>query len=111
MGGLNGRIIKVNLMEEPTALRVTYFRGVKHVVNRDDIVPIPDNFIHVLALLVAAQIVPLYGIMLENQELNYLSQARKELDALKMQDNIFPSDMRFNPAYPFSGEQSMPNPA
>ena len=94
-----------------TSLWVTYFRGVKHVTGRDDPIPLPDNFMHVLALLIAAQIVPLYGIMMEQQDLNYLALARKELDALKMQDNIFPKDMRFNPNYPFSGEQSMPNPA
>jgi len=65
----------------------------------------------ILALFIAAQVVPLYGIFMEQQDLNYLSQARKELDALKQQDNIFPKDMRFNPSYPFSGEQSSSNPA
>ena len=104
---MNGRIIKVNIQNSGlSALRVTYFRGVKHVTQWDDVIPLPDNFIHILALFVAAQIVPLYGIMMEQQDLNYLSLARKELDALKAQDNIFPKDMRFNPSYPFTGEQT-----
>ena len=54
-------------------------------------------------------VVPLYGIMMQQQDLNYRSLARKELDYMKMADNIFPESTRFSPSYP-AISKPQPNP-
>lgn len=105
MWWLQWRIMEVYLPYDVTWLWVTYYRGPKHVTKRDDIIPVPDNFIHIIWYIIAAQCVPLYGIMMQQQDLNYWSIARKELDYLKKQDNIFPHKMIFNQDYPVTGEQ------
>ena len=46
---------------------------------------------------------------MQQQDLNYRSIARKELDYLKMADNVFPEKTRFDPAYPTVAKQQ-PNP-
>ena len=111
MWGLDWRIIKVNLADvtNVNSLFVTYYRGPKHITGRDDIVPIPDSFMHILWYIIAAHTVPLYGIMMAQQDLNYRSIARKELDFMKMADNVFPDSTRFDPSYPFA-EKAQPNP-
>ena len=38
--------------------------------------------------------------MLAQQDLNYWSLARKELDSLKAADNIFPSRMKYDENFP-----------
>jgi len=82
-------IIRVYLEIPVDTLWVTYFRWVKHMKSYDDIIPLPDSFITARAYFVAWHIVPMYGIMMQQQDLNYMSLARKELDSLKMWDNIF----------------------
>ena len=47
--------------------------------------------------------------MMAQQDLNYRSIARKELDFMKMADNVFPDSTRFDPSYPFA-EKAQPNP-
>ena len=59
--------------------------------------------------MIAAMVVPLYGIMMQQQDLNYRSLAKKELDSLKMADNVFPHSIRFDPNYPVM-EHAQPNP-
>ena len=59
--------------------------------------------------MIAAICVPLYGIMMQQQDLNYRSLAKKELDSLKMADNVFPDQVRFDPQYPVF-ERAQPNP-
>ena len=49
---------------------------------------------------IASIIVPMYGIMMQQQDLTYSSLARKQLDELKMADNDFPPEVRFNEEYP-----------
>lgn len=111
MGWLDGRIIKVNLWDVTNLnyFRVTYYRGPKHITSWDEIVPLPDSFMHVLGYVIAAHVVPLYGIMMQQQDLNYRSIARKELDFLKMADNVFPESTRFDPNYPMISKPQ-PNP-
>lgn len=111
MWGMDWRIIKVNLQDVTNLnyLFVTYYRGPKHITSRDEIVPIPDSYMHILGFIMAAIVVPLYGIMMQQQDLNYRSLARKELDYMKMADNIFPSSARFDPNYPAISKPT-PNP-
>ena len=59
--------------------------------------------------MMAAMIVPLMGIMMQQQDLNYRSLAKKELDSLKMADNVFPQRAEFSPDYPFAAK-AQPNP-
>lgn len=106
MWWLNGRIIHINVPLTVSWLRVTYRRWVKHITSRDEIIPLPDNFMNVLWLAIAASCVPLYWIMMQQQDLNYWSLFRKELDYLKKQDNVFPQKVVFNESYPFSWEQN-----
>ncbi len=99
-GWLNGRIIHVYLQHPVEQLRVTYWRGVKHVTTFDEIVPLPDSFMTAFGYFIASIIVPMYGIMMQQQDLTYSSLARKQLDELKMADNDFPPEVRFNEEYP-----------
>ena len=70
------------------------------MVSFDDILPFPDSFITARAYFVAWSITPMYGIMMQQQDLSYISIARKELDSLKMWDNIFHDNIRFDAEYP-----------
>jgi len=100
MGWYEWRIIHVKLKYPTSGLWVTYYRGVRHMKTFEDILPIPDAFITPRAYYVAWHITPLYGIMAQQQDLNFMSIARKELDSLKMADNIFHENIVFDPSYP-----------
>ncbi len=82
------KIIRASLPKWVDTFWVTYFRWVEHMKSFDDIIPLPDSFITARAYFMAWYVVPLYWIMMQQQDLNYMSLARKELDSLKMWDNI-----------------------
>ena len=67
----------------------------------DDIIPLPDTFMHVFGLVCAALIAPIYGAMMQQQDMNRRAIARKELDNFKAADNIAPREIRFDNNYPF----------
>lgn len=100
MWWLNQRIVHVKLQYPVSWLWMTYFKWFKHLTSFDDILPIPDAFITPRAYYVAWHITPLYGIMAQQQDLNFMSIARKEMDSLKMADNIWHDNMVFDPNYP-----------
>lgn len=56
----------------------------------DDVVPLPDSFMHVVAWIIAGTVVPLAGTARQQEDLNYYSLYRKELDYLRKADNIVP---------------------
>lgn len=56
---------------------------------------------HVFGMICAALIAPIYGAMMQQQDLNRWAIARKELDNFKAIDNIAPREIRFDKSYPF----------
>jgi len=107
MWGLGWRIVRAKLSCPTDVLWMTYYAAPKHCTSFDDIVPLPDMFMTALSYFVAAQIVPLYGIMMQQQDLNFLTLARKELDSLKMADNIFPQKTQRSDNYPIFWNQTV----
>lgn len=89
------KIIRASLKKWVDTLWLTYFRWVDHLKSFDDIIPLPDSYMTARAYFLAWYVVPLYWIMMQQQDLNYHSIARKELDSLKMGDNIRHDKVRF----------------
>lgn len=60
---------------------------------RSDIVPVPDSYVHILAWIIAATVVPMYGVSRQQEDLTYFSLYRKELDYLRKHDTIVPEQI------------------
>jgi len=94
MWGLDQRIIKVDLWWTVIDdLWVTYFCGPVKMEKFSDVVPLPDSFMHVLAWIIAALVVPMYWVARQQEDLTYYSLYRKELDYLRKHDSIIPEDI------------------
>lgn len=95
MWGTDQRIIKVDLGGlQVDDLWVTYFCGPVKMEKFSDIIPVPDSFIHVLAWIIAATVVPMQGIARQQEDLTYFSLYRKELDYLRKHDTIVPEEIQ-----------------
>lgn len=91
MGGLDGRIVKVDVGSASiNDLWMTYFCGPIKMEKFDDIVPLPDSFMHVLWWIIAALIIPMDGAWRQQEDLSYYKLYRNELDYLRKHDTIMP---------------------
>lgn len=89
MWGMDWRIIKVDLWNlEVDDLRVTYFCWPVKLEKFDDIVPLPDTYMQVAVWIIAALVLPMYGVARQQEDLTYYSLYRKELDYLRKHDTI-----------------------
>ncbi len=94
MWWMDWRIVKVNLWNiEPELLWMTYYCWPVKLETYDDIVPLPDSFIHVLWWIIAALVVPPRWAARSQEDLSYYSLYRKELEYLKALDNIYPKEV------------------
>jgi len=61
--------------------------------------PIPDSFMHIAAKIIAANCMPMSGETREQDDLQYYSTVRRELECLVKQDPEFPAkvDFKANP--------------
>jgi hypothetical protein len=98
--GIYGTVLHVNFPCQAEHLRVTYFRWAKKIESFDDVIHIPDQFVHVLWLFMAALISPIYGQMMQWQENNFMKAAQDQMEFLKKADNIAPLNITFDPNYP-----------
>lgn len=77
---------------------------------RNDIVPVPDSYVHVLAWIIAATVVPMVGVSRQQEDLTYFSLYRKELDYLRKHDTIVPEEIsRTDIGYNITGIDNKPN--
>lgn len=91
MWWMDWRIVKVDLWDkDPELLRMTYFCWPLKLETFDDIVPLPDSFMHIVWWIIAALVVPPRWAARSQEDLNYYSLYRKELDSLKAADNMYP---------------------
>lgn len=74
---------------------VTYFCGVMHLKSYEDIIPLPDCFMRILAMLVCAYIIPHYGQSMQWQETSYRIEAQKNLEWEKENDKMSPDTLDF----------------
>lgn len=89
MGWMDWRIIKVDLWNlAPNDLWVTYFCWPVKLEKFDDIVPLPDTYMQVAVWIIAALVLPMYGIARQQEDITYYSLYRKELDYLRKHDTI-----------------------
>lgn len=94
MWWLDWRIVKVDLWNQVVNdLWMSYFCWPVKVEKFDDIIPLPDSFIHILAWIIWATVVPQQGIARQQEDLTYYSLYRKELDFLRKADTIAPETL------------------
>lgn len=94
MWGFDGRIVKVDVWNTTVNdLRMSYFCGPVKMEKFSDVVPLPDSFMHILAWIIAGTVVPLAWISRQQEDLNYYSLYRKELDYLRKADNMVPKEI------------------
>ena len=94
MWWLDWRIVKVDLWNQVVNdLWMSYFCGPVKMEKFSDIIPLPDSFIHVLAWIVWASVIPQQWIARQQEDLTYYSLYRKELDYLRKQDTIVPETL------------------
>ena len=94
MWGLDWRIVKVDTGNTPiNDLRMTYFCGPIKMEKFDDIVPLPDSFMHVLWWIIAALVIPMTGAWRQQEDLSYYKLYRNELDYLRKHDTIVPESI------------------
>lgn len=94
MGWFDWRLVKVDLWNvQPELLWMTYYCWPIKLEKYDDIVPLPDSFMPVLWWIIAALVVPPRWAARQQEDLNYYSLYRKELDYLKALDNIYPTEV------------------
>lgn len=98
-GGLDGRIVHVDTGKPVEALWMSYFCWPVPMQTFDDIIPLPDAFVPILALIMAAIVLPNHWASRQQEDLNYYSLYRKELDYLKKVDNINPVTLDFKYEY------------
>jgi len=60
MWWMDGRIVKAYLPCNVNRVWMTYYRWPKHITNFDEVVPLPDSFVHILWRMIAWILVPLY---------------------------------------------------
>jgi len=105
MWWLNWSIISAYVQSPTEVLRVSYYKWLKLLKSFDEVLPIPDSFLTAWAYFIAWIIVPSYWVMMQQQELNFMSMWRKELDSLRMHDNNFPDKVEFDKKYPVVEKQ------
>jgi hypothetical protein len=106
MWWLDWTIIKTRLTCNADMLRVSYYRWPKPPTSFDETVPLPDSFMYILWTIIACQLVPQYGIMMQWQEINRYTVVDKMLEWLKKADNRFPKDVQLSPDYPYESPKN-----
>lgn len=90
MWWLDWRILRVNAKECIDTLRVTYYCWPLKVSKPDDQIPLPDSFMHIAAKIIAANVMPMNWESRQQDDLQYYSTVRRELECLVKQDPEFP---------------------
>ena len=102
MWWLDWQIVRVNTgIQNDFWLRMTYYCWPTKVSKPDDQVPIPDSFMHLAAKIIAANCMPMTWEQREQDDLQYYSTFRREMECLVKQDPEFPKfvEMKANPNY------------
>lgn len=102
MWWLDWQIVRVNTwINQDIWLWMTYYCWPTKVSKPDDQVPIPDSFMHLAAKIIAANCMPMTWEQREQDDLQYYSTFRREMECLVKQDPEFPKfvETKSNPNY------------
>lgn len=91
MWWLDWQIVRVNTwLNQDVWLWMTYYCWPTKVSKPNDQVPIPDSFMHLAAKIIAANCMPMTWEQREQDDLQYYSTFRREMECLVKQDPEFP---------------------
>lgn len=102
MWWLDWQIVRVNTwINQDIWLWMTYYCWPTKVSKPNDQVPIPDSFMHLAAKIIAANCMPMTWEQREQDDLQYYSTFRREMECLVKQDPEFPKfvETKSNPNY------------
>lgn len=96
MWWLDWQIVRVNTwLNKDFWLWLTYYCWPLKVTKETDQMPIPDSFMHIAAKIIAANCMPMSWETREQDDLQYYSTVRRELECLVKQDPEFPAKVEF----------------
>lgn len=94
--GMDGRLVRVNTWKPVEVLWMTYFAWPLKLEKFTDLVPLPDSIVYLIWWIIWAMTIPMRWAARSQEDLNLMSLVRKELDALRAIDNIYPKRLKFD---------------